>query len=182
MTGVSCGLCGSTAISRSSVLGIPEDLSHQTFVFVNSEMWPRNLAENVTLMVTGTVSLGVLYVPEIRPVPTACYLVLATKHFVELSLNSVQVVEHWWIPRTSIQCQPYSIYGRKWVSAPTFQIYVPVWAQLHTYIHTYIPNPPKPTIQYDFPTLYFPLKACLLTGVNKICLVFFTFLNQIREK
>jgi len=32
--------------------------------------------------------------------------------------------------------------------------------------------------KYDFPTLYFPLEVCLLTGVNKICLVFLTFFKS----
>jgi len=126
-----------TVTMRSSVFGIPKDFSLQTCVFVGSEMWPRSLAENVTVMVTGTVCMGILYVlnkrQESRPGPTACCIVLTTKRFVEFSLNSARVVEQSRVSWKATQWQSYSIYGRKWVSTPTFQIYVPVWAQLHTY-------------------------------------------------
>lgn len=84
VTGVLCRLCGGSAATtgRSSVLGIPEDLSHHTCVFVASERWPRNLAENITTVVTGTIRLGVLYVLKKKRTPrqqtscAACYPVL----------------------------------------------------------------------------------------------------------
>jgi hypothetical protein len=42
-------------------------LNHQTCVFVGKEIWPWNLAENnTTIMVTGTVCLGVLYILKKR--------------------------------------------------------------------------------------------------------------------
>jgi hypothetical protein len=177
VTGVSCGLCGSTAITISPVLGIPEDLGPQTCVFVGSEMWPRNLAVNVTIMVTCTVCFGVLYVLKKT-------LREQTRSYCLLPSVSAQTFR-WIFMKFCSGCWAITSF----VKIDSVTVILHLRAQMGFYAYfpnlrsslgpaTCIPNPPKPTVHYDFPTLYFPLKASLLTGEYRTCLVPLTFLKS----